>query len=427
MPVTTIYNFFASTKLAIIILSCLIGGSMLGTIIPQSSDTFSYDLYNSWWFIFLLGLLSTNLVICSIERWPAVWKHICPGSVEIRVECVQKWPHQTKWQPTHQNISPLTNLATQLRAAGWKNQQAKTKDQSFLIFQKGKYTRLGTLLVHCSILIILTGGVFGKLYGFKSYLKLPEMEQISRIVSNDTTKHVDLDYAVRCDSFFIERYPSGEIKNYGSRLAFIENGEVTKRHTIYVNSPYKYKGVTFHQSDFEGYNSFIFSITNTATENDTTLIAPFQQQVEWTAEGIHLGVINAELNDDSATRFKLWFTTETTDPVQHWMFDNKKLTIRTGQTVYEIHVKQLYASGLQVSKDPGLLLVYTGFVSLLAGLVITFFMSHKRVALYIRKDEGNNSIYFSGTSNKHPETFLKTFSTLTEILQKKSTSAIHSS
>lgn len=419
MPVTTLYNFFASTRLAIILLSCIIAGAIAGTILPQFSDTFTYNLYNSWWFIFLLGLLSTNLIICSIERWPTVWKQIQPTQAAIQIEQLRKWPHQATWLIPDTKPSSLTRLCSQLSNAGWKKQRTNSEaDSSCHIYQKGKFTRLGTLLVHSSILIILIGGAIGKIYGFKSYISLPEQEQISSIVSEDKTKLFNLGFAVRCDSFFIDRYPSGAIKGYGSRLSFIENGDVTETHTIHVNSPYKYKGITFYQSDFEGYNSFIFSVVNADTGSNTTLTAPFQKQIEWKDEGIYLGVINAELVDESVTRFKLWFKGDATVSVQRWMVDNSTLVIASGETKYVIHAKQLYATGIQVSKDPGVLLVYTGFVFLLAGLIITFFMSHKRVALYFKRDARHCYLCFSGTSNKHPEIFQETFNKLAETFHK---------
>ncbi len=389
----------------------------MGTILPQFDATVTYDLYNAWWFIFLLGLLSTNLIICSIERWPMVWKQIQPNPAAIPIEHLRKWPHHAKWKATDTKSSSLTEINTQLGKAGWKKHRPNNNDASCSIYQKGKYTRLGTLLVHSSILIILTGGAIGKIYGFKSYITLPETEQINTLFSENKTKRFNLGYALRCDSFFIERYPSGKIKNYGSHLSFLENGDVAITHTIHVNSPYTYKGITFYQSDFEGYNSFIFSIVNTATGNSTTLTAPFQKQIEWQDEGIRLGVINAELDDESVTQLKLWFTNDTTGPVQHWMPDNSTLEITSRQTSYSIHAKQLYGSGLQVSKDPGVVLVYTGFAFLLAGLLVTFFMSHKRVALYFSNDEQHCYINFSGTSNKHPETFQNTFNKLAQTFQ----------
>ena len=419
IPVSTIYNLFSSTRLTILLLSCLIFAAMAGTILPQFSEGFTYNIYHSWWFFFLFGLLSSNIIICSIERWPAIWKQIRPEPAAISISRVQKWPRQTKWEVTKPLDSYLANLTVRLKTSGWQIQQQHCKEYPLLVFQKGKYTRLGTLLVHGSILLILAGGAIGKIYGFKTYVTLTETEQVSKLSSKDKTQHFDLGFTVRCESFSIDRYPSGSIKNYGSRLSFIENNEVLITRDIHVNTPVTYKGITFYQSDFEAYNNFIFSITNKETESNTTLTASFQQQVEWRDKGIRLGVINAELDDESVTRLKLWITDTVTAPVQFWMPDNSTTSFDTEQGQYDIHVKQLYSTGLQVSKDPGIFLVYTGFALLLSGLLCSFFMSHRRIVLYFVKEDTASYIYFFGSSNKQHEAFLKNFNTLADILKKE--------
>ncbi len=315
--------------------------------------------------------------------------------------------------------SYLTNLKIRLKTAGWQLQQQNCAESPLVILQKGKYTRLGTLLVHGAILVILTGGAIGKIYGFKTYIMLIENQQISTLSSKDNTQNVDLGFAVRCQSFSIDRYPSGAIKNYGSRLSFIENDKVLITRDIRINTPATYKGVTFYQSDFEAYNNFIFSIKNRETGSRTTLTASFQQQVKWKNKGIRLGVINAELMDESVSRLKLWFTDTVSAPVELWMSENSTSRVDTEQGQYDIHVKQLYSTGLQVSKDPGIFLVYTGFTLLLSGLLISFFMSHKKIALYVKKEDTASYIYFFGRSNKHPEAFLKNFNKLAAILKEK--------
>ena len=108
--------------------------------------------------------------------------------------------------------------------------------------------------------LFLLVGAIGKIYGFKTYIKLAETEQVSMLFSKDRTQHFDLGFTVRCESFSIDRYPSGSIKNYGSRLSFIENDKVLITRNIHINSPVKYKGISFYQSDFEGYNAFIMYI-----------------------------------------------------------------------------------------------------------------------------------------------------------------------
>ena len=87
----SIWQFFASVKLALVILFLIAVTSIIGTLIPQKEAAEFYisnygpkaaqifavldipDMYNSWWFLALLFLLAFNLIICSIVRFPGVW------------------------------------------------------------------------------------------------------------------------------------------------------------------------------------------------------------------------------------------------------------------------------------------------------------------------------------------------------------------
>ena len=86
------WEFFASVKLALFCFFTLAFASIVGTIIPQKEQAGFYiqkygestaqffqllnipDMYNSWWFVSLLSLFSINLIVCSIDRLPTVWK-----------------------------------------------------------------------------------------------------------------------------------------------------------------------------------------------------------------------------------------------------------------------------------------------------------------------------------------------------------------
>ena len=62
--------------------------------------------------------------------------------------------------------------------------------------------------------------------------------------------------------------------------------------------------------------------------------------------------------------------------------------------------KQFY-TGIAVTRDPGVWLVYTGFIMLLAGCFISFFMSHKKIFIAVTKEETRTHITVSGASNKN--------------------------
>ena len=79
--------------------------------------------------------------------------------------------------------------------------------------------------------------------------------------------------------------------------------------------------------------------------------------------------------------------------------------------------RQLRGTGLQVAKDPGVWLVYLGCGLMLVGLVTAFFLSHRRIWLFLREEEGGTAILFVGSTNKNRAGFRKTFARLAERLQ----------
>ena len=82
----SLWKFFASIKLTVVVLLSLAVLSIIGTLIPQNQSPTEYfkafgpflyqvlsildvfDMYHSWWFRFLVLLLVANIIICSVER-----------------------------------------------------------------------------------------------------------------------------------------------------------------------------------------------------------------------------------------------------------------------------------------------------------------------------------------------------------------------
>ena len=62
--------------------------------------------------------------------------------------------------------------------------------------------------------------------------------------------------------------------------------------------------------------------------------------------------------------------------------------------------KKRYYTGLQVTKDPGVGIVYSGFVLLLAGCAVAFFMSHQQVCIEVSPMKNKARITVSCRSNK---------------------------
>lgn len=417
-----IWNFFASVKLAIFTLCSLAITSIIGTIIPQGESAGFYvkqygaktaefmqildipDMYYSWWFLSLLMLLSLNLLVCSIERFPRVWKIIQSDNLEVSPERIAKMSISKKWQISTTAMNQFDPKA--LFDTIGMGLTSKTTGRGTIYFgQKGKYSRTGVYLVHLSILIIFGGAIIGSILGFKGSVMIPELQSTSKFFSSKDPSSINLGFEVRCDQFIIEFYDNGMPKEYQSTLTIIENGKEILTKDIQVNDPLTYKGITFYQSSYQGYQDFIFSISDKKTGDSEQVILPFQKQQEWQNHDVRFGVVNAEALGQRVTRTKLWLKSGQTPAVLSWLDDNQATVVTTENNSYDVNVKQMYATGLQVAKDPGVYIVYLGCGLMLLGLYMAFFLSHKRVWVFHEQSGENHSFLLGANTNKNKIAF----------------------
>ena len=60
-----------------------------------------------------------------------------------------------------------------------------------------------------------------------------------------------------------------------------------------------------------------------------------------------------------------------------------------------------YYTGLQVTNDPSVWIVYSGFIMMLLGCYITFFMSHQQICIELVEAGGKSRVTIAGTANKN--------------------------
>lgn len=442
----SIWKFFSSVKLAITTLCILAFTSIFGTIIPQGNNFDWYvnyfserglmgvsistdtahkvalisdildipDMYTSWWFLSLLALLSINLIVCSIDRFPLVLKQIKADNLSFSINKLLKMGNHKEWLAVAGTIPETQDtLVNILQKSGWQS-SSRQSGHSTIFCQKGAWSRIGVYIVHLSILIIFLGALVGSLFGFKGSVMIPETKQTDAIYSTADSSPIDLGFVIRCDSFVLDFYDNGMPRTYKSSLTVLENDAVIIQKNIEVNKPLTYKGITFYQASYEAYQDFVLTIDNLSTQSTKKLLTPFREQQTWAEEAVSFGVINAESFNDNLARVKIWFSNNKDEPVTFWTDPDTTTTIKVGDTEYSIHVKQMYATGLQVAKDPGVWLVYLGCFLMLVGLYVAFFMSHKRIWVTLIKDGSTVKVTLYGTSNKNRIGFDATFDKLAD-------------
>ena len=430
----SLWQFFASVKLALVILCLIAITSIIGTVIPQKEAAEFYaanygpkvaqvfsildipDMYNSWWFLALLFLLGFNLIICSIDRFPGVWKQVNADGLALTPERLQKMANRSSWTSPGSVDEVRAALLEKLQASGFKAGSRKDDQTTILFSQKGHWTRTGVYMVHASILVIFLGAIIGSLGGFKGSVMIPETQESSKVFLYDGKGVEELDFAVRNNKFRIDFYPNGMPKEYTSSLTVIEQGKEVLTKVIEVNDPLTYRGITFYQSSYDPYQDFVVVVT-TPDGEEQTFIIPFQQQKAWTEKNLKFGVINAKVLGQSIVSSKLWFSDGNDSPATVWIDDGAEATIERQNGTYQVSAKQMYATGLQVAKDPGVWWVYIGCGLMLFGLYVAFFMSHRRIWLLLRPDGDQTEVLLTGSANKNRAGFERTFENLGELLK----------
>jgi len=440
-----VWRFFASVRLALFSLLILATTSIIGTLIPQKNPPDFYienfgqrtaqffqmlnvpDMYNSWWFISLLFLFSINLIVCTIDRLPNVWQAVVKNNLDTDAERLEKMPHRQVFHAQGDAAALAETAATLLAKSGWKARAENNPTASLLFSQKAAWSRLGVYAVHLSILIIFAGAIIGSLLGFKAGVMIPEGSATDTAYETGTERPIPLGFTVQCDDFNVSFYQDGRTpKEFRSDLTVLENGKtVIAKRPIVVNDPLNYKGITFYQSSYEPMQGFNVVITNKTTKATQSFQIPFGQKTSWPEGGTDFGVINQEARSrmGDVSRLKVWFYDGQGEPNIFWMDNNTVQTISSPTATYDFQASQVYATGLQVAKDPGVWTVYAGCTLMLIGLYIAFFLSHRKVWIYIAREEAGDRcrILVCGTSNKNRIAFEKEFAALVENFTHDST------
>lgn len=422
-----IFKFFASVRLTVTVLLTLAATSVIGTVIPQNQATEAYlqaygrnmvrlfsvldmfDMYHSWWFQLLLVLLTLNIIVCSLDRLPAAWKIVAKPPVFkpsrfLNASCQR----QVAISSLGQSQSLLEKALS--RSVG-RARLEQAQHGYFLWSEKGRWTRLGVYVVHLSVVFLLAGGLIGSFWGFDGAVNIPEGETAKTIRLNNSGKSVPLDFEIRCDKFSVSFYDSGAPSEYRSTLTILEKGTPVLTRDIIVNDPLRYKGINLFQSSYGNLPSqnLVLSFTSRATGLEyKEKIAPGQTVT--IPEGLGSFTITAFNRDHQFKGHVIGDafvgmlkppngdSVEVALPVKFPSFDR----MRKGDVVVAIaETETRYYTGLQVTNDPGVWVVYTGFLLMIAGCIVTFFMSHQQICIEAYTDGKISSVTIRGIANKN--------------------------
>lgn len=402
----------ADLRLAIVLLLAIAALSITGTVIEQGQTLEFYQtnypadpalfgflswkvilisgldhVYRTWWFLALLIVFGASLTACTFTRqFPALG-------------AAQKWKYYT--QPRQFQKLALsaelseTDLAT-LATGLTQKRYLVFQDGTQLYGRKGIVGRIGPIVVHASMLLILLGAILGAMTGFFAQEIVPSGEtfQIRNIFDSGpwAEGQIPKDWSVRVNRFWIDYTPEGNIDQFYSDLSVLNlAGDEVDRKTIYVNEPLRHRGVTLYQADWG------IAAVQVKLNNSPVLQLPMQQ-----------------LENDGPRFWGTWLPTKPdmsegvtllASDLQGsvLIYDNAGQlisTVRRGMAA-EVNgvrlslVDVVGSTGLQIKADPGIPLVYAGFGLLMLGVVMSY-VSHSQVWAL----EQGGTVYVGGRTNR---------------------------
>ena len=417
--------FIADLRLAIVLLLVIAVFSVSGTVIEQGETLLFYQenypedpalfgfltwklilnsglnhVYKTWWFLGLLVLFGSSLTACTFKRQ-------IPALKSARNWQFYQQPRQFNKLAFSSELETgsLNSLEFLLQDKGYK----VFKEKDSIYASKGIVGRVGPIIVHLGMLIILLGAIWGALTGFFAQEMIPSGDtfQIKNIFESGilaTPQQVN-NFAIKVNKFWIDYSPEGNINQFYSDLSVVnKEGEELKRKTIFVNQPLRYQGVTFYQTNW-GIAGVKIKLNNSPV---------FQLPM-------------AQLNtQDKGRLWGTWIPTKTdltqgvsliAKDLQGTMFlynsQGKLISpIREGMSIQvngvTLKLLELIGStGLQIKSDPGVPIVYFGFACLMVGVIMSY-VSYSQIWALQQGDR----FYIGGKTNRSQVAFEKEFNSI---------------
>jgi cytochrome c biogenesis protein len=254
----SVWKFFSSVKLAIVLIILLTLASILGTLIPQGRSPAEYAarygslssvmaalrltrLYQSGWYLSLLLLLAVNIAVCTLSRLGPKWRRTFKPVPEIDAKSVISMRASARFRMPPGLLAARDAVAGRLRARRYRLEESSHQGRTTILARKRRMGPFGSDLVHLGLLIIIAGGLASGLGGRRSELALSE---------GQTADVPHAPFQVRLDRFETEYYAGGAVKDWKSTVTVVEAGAPVLTRVVQVNEPMTFKGVSFYQQSY---------------------------------------------------------------------------------------------------------------------------------------------------------------------------------
>lgn len=442
-----IWNFFTSIKVGVGIIAIIAIAAAIGTILPQEyyipigADPLEHyteqygtfgmlyyklgftQLYSSWWFVLLNGLLALSIIAASVDRGVPLYKSL----KNQRAKKHDSFFRRQRLNNNYDNISKAPEIVK-----SFENKKYKlTQDGNHYLLEKGRLSRWGPYINHTGLIILLVGSMLRFFPGV--YVDEIIYAQEGETVSVPTTNGK---YYVKNEGFTLDTYDeeSGTvfdeslqnnmemtISNFQTDITFYENQtadvvgsspelEEVDEYSIRVNHPYVFEDYQLYQSSYD--NSQMKSMTfrledsegNTLGDNFTVELDDPEDSYQITEDvSIDMRAYAPDFLEIDDNGTLITATPVPTNPAFVFEVDDGEkqelsllqimnstdITQDNEYNIRFVEAEDHMASVLTLKKDLAMPYMAAGFIIFLIGLFIGSYINHRRIWINAEGDTMN--------------------------------------
>jgi cytochrome c biogenesis protein len=385
------------------------------------------NLYHSMWFRILLLLLCANLVTCTIDRFPKTMALLRSAESPFDSQKLSKFSLSesiTSGLPFEQTL-PVVESAVCKSFGGMC--RVESAGPFCAVSETGRWSRLMVYVVHVSVLIVIAGALAGSMLGFKGTMNLLEGETSDEVVLAESQSVHKLPFDVRCDRFEVSFYDTGAPKEFKSELSVIENGREVSTQSIVVNGPMSYDGITIYQASYgTALKKAEIELTDVDSGKKISMTLPYREPVN--IPGANDQLMIAEYRENLmrvGQAIELVYGKQGRESSAAWILVDRPYHGNRIEN-YLVRVTQTDKAkftGLEVKKDPGIWLVWAGFLLMTLAIGLTFYSSHRKLWVCIEPGKGGNKtiVTLAGRASRDAQAFKEKFDALRTAIEKQLT------
>ncbi len=274
-------DFLSSVRFGVVMLCIMVVFAMAGMIVlqqnvpgfdayyvsltPAEKTVFGalgiFDIYHSWYFNALLLVLSLNIVLASIDHFPAAWSYIAkPKRTATTPWLLARKSNETFEIDAVSEQAAAERVSKSIATVGLKTSIIDNAAGTYVFGQAGQYNRIGAYIVHVFLLTLFIGHFVALQTGFDADVRMMPGEKTDQIqmIQFDLDKkekfNVKLPFSMECTDIsqtLID--PTGNIDvsntlDWATKIRIDDPVYGVLTENVSLNKPLNYRGYRFFQA-----------------------------------------------------------------------------------------------------------------------------------------------------------------------------------